>query len=192
MFCLLLIGVIVCIKQIGFYFYYIVGDKYLCVVVNGVGGFLLIIFVLGELIDQVVLLDSVDGLFFIGLLLNVEFCYYSGLVSEFGIFYDFDCDVIMLLLVCVVIDVGILVFGICCGFQEMNVVFGGSLYQKVYEVGIFMDYCELVDQLFEVQYVLCYVMYVQLGGVFVGIGLLSEFQVNFIYGQGVDCLVLGF
>ncbi|RNF60195.1 gamma-glutamyl-gamma-aminobutyrate hydrolase family protein [Pseudomonas aeruginosa] len=169
-----LIGVTACTKQIGLHPYHIAGDKYLRAVVNGAGGLPLIIPALGESIDQAALLDSVDGLLF------------TGSPS-----HDSDRDATTLPLVRAAIDAGIPVLGICRGFQEMNVAFGGSLHQKVHEVGTFMDHREPADQPLEVQYAPRHAMHVQPGGVLAGIGLPSEFQVNSIHGQGVDRLAPG-
>ena len=151
----------------------------------------LIIPALGESIDQAALLDSVDGLLFTGSPSNVEPRHYSGPASEPGTLHDSDRDATTLPLVRAAIDAGIPVLGICRGFQEMNVAFGGSLHQKVHEVGTFMDHREPADQPLEVQYAPRHAMHVQPGGVLAGIGLPSEFQVNSIHGQGVDRLAPG-
>lgn len=186
-----LIGVTACTKQIGLHPYHIAGDKYLRAVVNGAGGLPLIIPALGDSIDQAALLDSVDGLLFTGSPSNVEPRHYSGPASEPGTLHDSDRDATTLPLVRAAIDAGIPVLGICRGFQEMNVAFGGSLHQKVHEVGTFMDHREPADQPLEVQYAPRHAMHVQPGGVLAGIGLPSEFQVNSIHGQGVDRLAPG-
>ncbi len=43
-------------------------------------------------------------------------------------------------------------FGVCRGFQEMNVAFGGTLWQKVHEVPGLTDHREDKDEPLEVQY----------------------------------------
>nr|WP_132658109.1 gamma-glutamyl-gamma-aminobutyrate hydrolase family protein [Pseudomonas aeruginosa] len=175
-----LIGVTACTKQIGLHPYHIAGDKYLRAVVNGAGGLPLIIPALGESIDQAALLDSVDGLLFTGSPSNVEPRHYSGPASEPGTLHDSDRDATTLPLVRAAIDAGIPVLGICRGFQEMNVAFGGSVVASRSEY-----------QPLEVQYAPRHAMHVQPGGVLAGIGLPSEFQVNSIHGQGVDRLAPG-
>ncbi|MCB2576012.1 gamma-glutamyl-gamma-aminobutyrate hydrolase family protein, partial [Listeria monocytogenes] len=78
--------------------------------------------------------------------------------------HDSDRDATTLPLVRAAIDAGIPVLGICRGFQEMNVAFGGSLHPKVHVGGTFMDHREPADQPREVQYAPRHAMHVQPGG----------------------------
>ncbi|MCY1402120.1 Gamma-glutamyl-gamma-aminobutyrate hydrolase PuuD [compost metagenome] len=186
-----LIGVTACTRQIGPQPFHITGDKYVRAVVAGAGGLPLIIPSLGDLIDQETLLDTVDGLLFTGSPSNVEPHHYSGPASEAGTRHDPARDSTTLPLIRKAIAAGIPVLGICRGFQEMNVAFGGTLHQKVHETGSFMDHREPADQPFEVQYALSHAVHVQTGGVLAGIGLPDEIQVNSIHGQGVERLAPG-
>src|SRR5690606_38629370 len=74
---------------------------------------------------------------------------------------------------------------------EMNVAFGGSLHQRVQDVPGLMDHREPAEAPVEVQYAPRHVVHVQAGGVFAGLGLPDEFQVNSIHGQGVQRLAPG-
>ena len=65
-----LIGVSACTRQIGLHSFHIAGDKYLRAA--AVAGIPLVIPALGDLIDPVALVDSVDGLLFTGSPSNVE------------------------------------------------------------------------------------------------------------------------
>ena len=89
------------------------------------------------------------------------------------------------------VEAGIPVLGICRGFQEMNVAFGGSLHQKVHETGPFMDHREDDSLPLEGQYAPSHPVHIQPGGVLAGLGLASEIQVNSIHGQGVERLAPG-
>ncbi|CAD5105792.1 gamma-glutamyl-gamma-aminobutyrate hydrolase family protein [Zestomonas carbonaria] len=186
-----LIGVSACTKQIGSYPYHIVGDKYVRAVVEGAGGLPLVIPALGELLDQAALLDSLDGLLFTGSPSNVEPHLYGGPASAPGTLHDPDRDRTTLPLLRAAVAAGIPVLGICRGFQEMNVAFGGSLHQKVHEVGPFMDHREPENEPLEVQYAPSHPLQVQPGGVLAGLGLPREIRVNSIHGQGVDRLAPG-
>ncbi|WP_315808340.1 gamma-glutamyl-gamma-aminobutyrate hydrolase family protein [Pseudomonas sp. C9-3] len=186
-----LIGVSACIKQIGSKPYHVAGDKYLRALISGASGIPLIIPSLGDAIDQEDMLTAFDGLLFTGSASNVEPHHYSGSASIAGTPHDPERDSTTLPLIRRAVAAGIPVLGICRGFQEMNVAFGGSLHQKVHEAPGFMDHREPAGEPIEIQYGLRHVVDVQPGGVFAGIGLPSQFQVNSIHGQGVDRLAPG-
>ena len=186
-----LIGVSACIKQIGSKPYHVAGDKYHRALISGASGIPLIIPSLGDAIDQEDMLAAFDGLLFTGSASNVEPHHYSGSASIAGTPHDPERDSTTLPLIRRAVAAGIPVLGICRGFQEMNVAFGGSLHQKVHEAPGFMDHREPAGEPIEIQYGLRHVVDVQPGGVFAGIGLPSQFQVNSIHGQGVDRLAPG-
>lgn len=147
-----IIGVTACTKQVGLHPNHIVGDKYVRAVAVGAEALPLVIPALGELINHDTLLASVDGLLFTGSPSNVEPHHYSGPASMPGTHHDIFRDATTLPLIRKAIDAGIPVLGICRGFQEMNVAFGGSLHQRVQEVAGMMDHREPADQPVEVQY----------------------------------------
>ncbi len=186
-----LIGVSACTREIGPQTYHIAGEKYLRAVAVGAGGIPLVIPALAELMDQATLLASLDGLLFTGSPSNVEPHHYQGPASEPGTRHDPARDRTTLPLVRAAIAAGIPVLGICRGFQEMNVAFGGTLHQRVHVVEGFMDHREPADEPFEVQYAPRHPIQVKPGGVLDGIGLPSEILVNSIHGQGVERLAPG-
>ncbi len=186
-----LIGVTACTKQVGLHPYHIAGDKYVRAVAVGAGGLPLIIPSLGDLLDFDALLSSLDGLLFTGSPSNVEPHLYNGPASAPGTLHDPDRDATTLPLIRAAVAAGVPVFGICRGFQELNVAFGGSLHQKVHETGTFMDHREPENEPVEVQYAPSHPLHVQPGGVLAGLGLPDEIRVNSIHGQGVDRLAPG-
>ena len=185
------IGVTACSKQIGLHAYHISGDKYVRAVAVAAKGLPLILPSLAELFEPSDILDGLDGLLFTGSPSNVEPHLYGGPASAPGTAHDSARDRTTLPLIRAAVAAGIPVLGICRGFQEMNVAFGGSLYQKVHEVGTFMDHREDESQSLQVQYGPAHGMQVQPGGVLAGLGLPTEFQVNSIHSQGVDRLAPG-
>ncbi|HLD67359.1 MAG TPA: gamma-glutamyl-gamma-aminobutyrate hydrolase family protein [Pseudomonas sp.] len=186
-----LIGVTACTKQVGLHPYHIAGDKYVRAVAVGAGGLPLIIPALAELIDQPTLLASLDGLLFTGSPSNVEPYHYQGPASASGTHHDPERDRTTLPLIRAAVEAGIPVLGICRGFQEMNVAFGGSLHQAVHELPSFMDHREPEGESLEVQYAPSHALRVLPGGVLAGLGLPEQIQVNSIHGQGVDRLAPG-
>ena len=186
-----LIGVTACTKQVGLHPYHIAGDKYVRAVAVGAGGLPLIIPSLGDLLDFDALLSSLDGLLFTGSPSNVEPHLYNGPASAPGTLHDPARDATTLPLIRAAVAAGVPVFGICRGFQELNVAFGGNLHQKVHETGTFMDHREPENEPVEVQYAPSHPLHVQPGGVLAGLGLPDEIRVNSIHGQGVDRLAPG-
>jgi len=186
-----LIGVTACSKQVGLHPHHITGDKYVRAVAIGAGGLPLIIPALGELIDQATLLDNLHGLLFTGSPTNIEPHQYSGSASEAGTPHDPERDRTTLPLIRQAIEAGVPVLGICRGFQEMNVAYGGTLHQKVHEVPGMLDHREQADEPLDVQYAPRHLLRVQPGGVLAGLGLPSEIAVNSIHGQGVERLAPG-
>lgn len=186
-----LIGVSACTREMGPQTYHIAGDKYLRAVALGAGGIPLVIPALGDLLDQETLLASLDGLLFTGSPSNVEPHHYQGPASAAGTRHDPARDRTTLPLVRAAIAAGLPVLGICRGFQEMNVAFGGTLHQRVHETAGYMDHREPADEPLEVQYAPRHPVRVQAGGILDGIGLPSEIQVNSIHGQGVERLAPG-
>ena len=127
-----LIGVSACTKQIGHHSFHIAGDKYLRAA--AIAGVPLVIPALDELMDPATLLGSFDGLLFTGSPSNVEPHHYGGPPSEAGTHHDPLRDHLTLPLIRAAVEAGIPVFGICRGFQEMNVAYGGKLWPKLFEI----------------------------------------------------------
>lgn len=186
-----IIGVSACTKQIGHNIYHTAGDKYLQAIVQVVEGLPVIIPALGQQLDQEYLLQQLDGLVFTGSPSNVEPHHYAGEASEPGTAHDAARDSTTLPLIKAAIAAGIPVLGICRGFQEMNVAFGGTLHQKVQNVAGYMDHREPEGLPADQQYGLRHALHVQPGGLLAGIGLPEEIQVNSIHGQGVQRLAPG-
>jgi putative glutamine amidotransferase len=186
-----LVGVTACVKDIGLHAYHVSGDKYLRAVCVAAQGLPVVIPSLAELTDIDGLLEHLDGLLFTGSPSNVEPFHYQGAASEAGTAHDPQRDSTTLPLLRAAVAAGVPVLGICRGFQEMNVAFGGSLHQKVHETDTFMDHREADDSSLEVQYGVAHTVHVQPGGVFEALDLPPVIQVNSIHSQGIDRLAPG-
>ena len=186
-----LIGVSACTQQLGPHAYHVSGDKYVRAVAVAAKGLPLILPSLGPLLDPAEILASLDGLLFTGSPSNVEPYHYSGPASAPGTAHDPERDRTTLPLIRAAVAAGVPILGICRGFQELNVAFGGSLHQRVHETGTFMDHREPDNEPVEVQYAPSHAMHVQPGGVLASLGLASEMCVNSIHGQGIERLAPG-
>ncbi|WLG96095.1 gamma-glutamyl-gamma-aminobutyrate hydrolase family protein [Pseudomonas sp. FP198] len=186
-----LIGITTCSRQIGLHAYHTTGDKYARAVATAAKGLPVLIPSLADLFSPSDILDALDGILFTGSPSNVEPFHYQGPASAPGTAHDPARDAITLPLICAAVDAGVPVLGICRGFQEMNVAFGGSLHQKVHEVGTFIDHREDDTQPVEVQYGPAHAVHVQPGGILAALGLPSQIEVNSIHSQGIERLASG-
>ena len=180
-----LIGVTACVKEIGLHPYHVSGDKYLRAVSVAALGLPVIIPSLADLCEIKDLLHYVDGLLFTGSPSNVEPFHYQGPPSAPGTAHDPQRDATTLPLLRAAVAAGVPVLGICRGFQEVNVAFGGTLYQKVHEQPGFMDHRENKDDPLDVQYGPAHDIALVPGGVLAGLAGDTRATVNSLHGQGV-------
>src|SRR5580658_6731048 len=119
-------------RMLGAHPFHAVGEKYLTAIREAADAIPLIIPALASQIRLEDLLDRLDGVLLTGSPSNVEPHRYGGEASEAGTWHDAHRDEITLPLIPRVIDAGLPLLGICRGFQEINVAFGGSLWQKLH------------------------------------------------------------
>lgn len=110
-------------------FFHLVTEKYIAAA-RGAGGLPMLIPALGDAIAPQEWLARVDGLLLSGSPSNIEPHHYGGTPID-GDFNDAHRDATTLPLIRAAVDAGVPILGICRGFQEMNVAFGGSLHQAV-------------------------------------------------------------
>jgi putative glutamine amidotransferase len=80
------------------------------------------------------LLDAVDGIVLTGARANVHPTRFNAEPTAKYEPYDEARDALALPLVTASVERGVPILGICRGFQEMNVAFGGSLYPEIREL----------------------------------------------------------
>jgi putative glutamine amidotransferase len=175
-------------RTIGHHPFHAVGDKYIRAVVEAANCVPLLIPALGELVSVDEVLDAIDGLVFTGSPSNVEPAHYSGPASAPGTLHDLDRDATTLPLIPAAIERGVPVLGICRGFQEMNVAFGGTLHQKLHEVAGFLDHRDDETQPLEIQYGPAHDVVLEDGGVLRGLAGTDRIRVNSLHHQGVERL----
>jgi putative glutamine amidotransferase len=175
-------------RMIGAHPFHAVGEKYLRAVAEAAGCVPLLVPALGDLVSVDEVLDIVDGLVFTGSPSNVEPTHYSGTPSLPGTLHDAARDATTLPLIPVAVSRGIPVLGICRGFQEMNVAFGGTLHQRLHEVPGFLDHRDDESQPLEIQYGPAHDVVLEQGGLLRGLAGTDRIRVNSLHGQGVDRL----
>jgi putative glutamine amidotransferase len=84
-----------------------------------------------EITDLAALLEVVDGVLLTGARANVHPTRFRAEVHPTHEPYDEARDALALALIDACVTEGIPIFGVCRGFQEMNVAFGGSLHPEI-------------------------------------------------------------
>ena len=175
-------------KQIGAHPFLAVGEKYVRAVVDGAGAMPLLLPTLEPPLPLREFLQGVDGILLTGSVSNIEPRHYSDESSYEGNLLDPRRDATNLPLIPLAVDMGVPVLAICRGFQEVNVAFGGTLYQKVHEQPGFMDHRERLDDPLDVQYGLAHDIALTPDGLLARLAGGQRQRVNSLHGQGVRTL----
>jgi putative glutamine amidotransferase len=182
-----LIGIPADRRILGPHPFHCVGEKYIAAVAEAADATPVLIPSLGERdLDQ--LLGRLDGVLLTGSPSNVEPRRYQGPASDPDTLHDPHRDDTTLPLIPRVIAAGMPLLAVCRGFQEMNVAFGGTLWQKVQEVPGMLDHREDKEQPLEVQYAPAHEVELVRGGVLHGLAAADRVRVNSLHAQGVQRL----
>ena len=183
-----LIGIPADRRMVGHHPFHMVGEKYARAVIDAAGAAPLLIPSLAEELGFEELIDRLDGLLFTGSPSNVEPHHYDGPPSAPGTLHDPARDATTLPLIRHAVDSGVPVFGICRGFQEMNVAFGGTLHQKLHEVPGHLDHRDDERQPLEVQYGPAHEVTLEPGGLLRSLADSDRIRVNSLHSQGIERL----
>lgn len=183
-----LIGVISDRRMQGQHPFHMVGEKYLRAIADGADAYPVGLPLLNEGFDPLGVLDRLDGLFLTGSPSNVEPHHYMGEPSEPGTWHDPERDLAALALIPAVIRLGMPLFAVCRGFQEMNVSFGGTLHQKVHELPDYGTHRENPSDPLDVQYGPSHRVSFTVGGLLEHITHCRSATVNSLHSQGVNRL----
>lgn len=180
-----LIGIPADRRMVGPHPFHMVGEKYARAALEAADALPLVIPSLAEELRLDDLLSRLDGILFTGSPSNVEPRHYDGPPSDPGTLHDPARDATTLPLIRKAISAGVPVLGLCRGFQEMNVAFGGTLHQKVHEVEGYSDHREDYSQPLEVQYGPAHEVILEKGGLLRPLANSDRIQVNSLHSQGI-------
>lgn len=171
--------------------FHIVGEKYITAIHDGAGALPFIMPVLGDDMDLDEWLHRIDGLFLTGSPSNVEPHHYGGEPSRPGTMHDPERDQTTLPLIRMALDAGMPLFAVCRGYQELNVVLGGTLHQYVHEQPGYHSHNENPDDPLDVQYGPSHKVTLVEGGDLRKIAGRDVITVNSLHSQGVAKLADG-
>jgi putative glutamine amidotransferase len=186
-----LIGIPADRRLLGHHYFHCVGEKYINAVALGADAVPVIIPSLGEALNHGELLDSFDGILLTGSPSNVEPARYSGPASDPGTVHDSHRDATTLPLIPRVVQSGLPLLAICRGFQEMNVAFGGTLWQKLHEVDGYRNHREDTSAPLDEQYGPAHEVELISGGLLREMAGQDHLVVNSLHSQGVQTLGRG-
>src|SRR6267143_1698305 len=175
-------------RMVGAHPFHMVGEKYARAVLDAAQAAPLLIPSLADELGFDELLQRLDGLMFTGSPSNVEPHRYSGPPSDPGTLHDPARDATTLPLIRKAVQAGIPVFGVCRGFQEMNVAFGGTLHQKLHEVPGHLDHRDDETQPLDVQYGPAHEVTLEPGGLLRSLAGTDRIRVNSLHSQGIERL----
>jgi putative glutamine amidotransferase len=182
-----LIGIAADRRILGPHPFHCVGEKYIAAVAEAAEAIPVLIPSLGER-DLDELVDTLDGILLTGSPSNVEPRRYAGPASDPDTLHDPHRDATTLPLIPRVIEARMPLFAICRGFQEMNVAYGGTLWQKVQEVPGHADHREDKEQPLEVQYAPAHEVELVRGEMLHRLAGADRVRVNSLHAQGVQKL----
>jgi putative glutamine amidotransferase len=143
---------------------------------------------LGDQLRLEELLRELDGILFTGSPSNVEPYRYNGAQSTPGTLHDSARDATTLPLIPRAVAAGIPVFGICRGFQEVNVAMGGTLTQRLHEIPGYLDHRDDAQQPLETQYAPAHDVDLEPDGLLFRLAGVARVRVNSLHAQGIERL----
>lgn len=186
-----LIGVIADRRLYGAHQFHMAGEKYLRAVAVAAGGCPVTLPVFPEGFEASACLGRLDGLLLTGSPSDVDPVHYQGPPSAPGALHDPPRDAAALALIPAAIRSGLPLFGVCRGFQEINVSLGGSLHPAVHKAPGFATHHENSDDSLEVQYGPAHEVRFRPGGLLEQLAGAPSAVVNSVHRQGVDRLAEG-
>jgi putative glutamine amidotransferase len=131
------------------------------------------------------LLDACDGFVLTGGRPNVHPSHYGHEPTEKHGAFDPDRDAVTLPLIRECVARGVPVFGICRGFQEVNVAFGGTLHPEIREIPGRMNHRMPPNGTLEEKFEHRHTVRLTPGGQFHRMLGSPEVMVNSLHGQGI-------
>ncbi len=171
--------------------FHMVGEKYVTALRDGSDAIPILIPALGDTVSADALLQRIDGLLLTGSPSNVEPHRYQGEASRPGTLHDPHRDETTFPLIARALELGVPLFAICRGYQELNVALGGTLHQYVHEQTGYHLHKEDPDDPPDVQYGESHAVHLVEGGLLHKLAASDVVRVNSLHSQGVARLADG-
>ena len=183
-----IVGIPADVKQIGDHPYNMVGSKYIDAIVDISECTPILLPAIGDRQHIANIINMIDGLFLTGAVSNVEPSRYGKSPINNEMLLDKDRDATTFPLIQAALAANIPLFGVCRGFQELNVAMGGTLHQAVHLEENMMDHREKPGSV-DVQYGPAHKVKITKNGRLAQLfAQEDEITVNSVHGQGIDQL----
>ena len=178
-------------RLIGIHPFHMVGEKYITALKDAAEGLPWMIPAIGDdsMLDDI--FNKVDGLFLTGSISDIEPHHYQGNPSRPGTLHDPERDATVFPLARKALDTGMPIFAVCRGFQELNVLLGGTLHQQIHEVEEYLDHREDKNDLIEKGYGPAHTISIKKDSMLSSFTDQDIVSVNSLHGQGVDRIATG-
>ncbi len=188
-----LVGISCCTKHFGVFGMpnHAASDTYIRATDHVVGAVPILMPANGPTADIETLLDRLDGIILTGSRSNVQPTLYDGPPHAEGTPEDPARDGITLPLIRAAIGRGVPVLAICRGFQELNVALGGSLHQRLQDLGDRIDHSSPMQPLAKMRQGKAHAIRVTPSGWLHRLAGATEIAVNSLHNQGIDRLAPG-
>jgi putative glutamine amidotransferase len=171
--------------------FHMAGEKYLKAITEAADAVPLIIPVLADDLAIDELVDQVDGVMLTGSPSDIEPHHYGSESDDPDALRDPHRDAMTLPIARHALQTGVPLFAICRGFQELNVVLGGTLHQKVKDVPGYHNHKENPEDPVDVQYGPAHPVVLSEGGLLAQLAGARQVMVNSLHGQGIRKLAAG-
>jgi putative glutamine amidotransferase len=138
--------------------------------------------------DTEALCQVLDGLLLTGSRTNVHPDRYAGSASKPDTLHDLQRDNTAFALIKAALKNKLPVFGICRGFQEINVALGGTLHQELTNLSGRLDHAKHMELVQDQQYQASHEIHLTSAGYFQQLLGKTRISINSLHHQGIDRL----
>jgi putative glutamine amidotransferase len=168
--------------------YHTAGEEYVDAVVKGMGAIALLLPAVADNSQAKAVLSTLDGLLLPGASSNIDPVHYAAVNEEEKPVRDPARDSTAFALIHEAVAIGLPLFGICRGFQEINVALGGSLHQRVQTIPSMRDHRSNDELPLDQQYADIHTVDLVAGGLIAAQTAKQQVQVNSLHQQGIHTL----
>lgn len=185
-----LVGIVCCNKDIDRHPFHVVGEKYIKAI-HEFSDVTSVLIPSNDLSSMSSILKRLDGFLLTGSLSNVHPDRYETKINDSTMLIDIERDEYVFSAVREIIDMGMPLLAICRGFQEMNVIYGGKLFQSLEDESNYRGHDFDRNLSIEEQYDISHSVSFEREGSLHRITDQLEAEVNSLHGQGIKELGSG-